>query len=417
MSKVSILATGSEILDGRVTDTNSNFVARSLNQVGLNLFSSVCCGDQEEEIISALTFLSSSADIVLIFGGLGPTSDDLTREAVARFAGTELIYSADEEEKIKSLFARRGRAYDPINRKQALFPLGATPIPNPVGTAAGFKLTITQSSRTFTLYSLPGVPAEMYAMFEASVLPEISSKILIPVKKKVFRCVTVPESILAGAIEKLKLPSCIRVSYRAAMPEVQVILYSSDQYTLEKYEGAVREAIGKDNIFAERIDGTYENHLQHLLLESKLRVSTAESCTGGMIGTLLTNTAGSSEVFLGAAITYTNESKISLLGVSRETIKVYGAVSTQTAKEMAEGSLRLYDADVAISATGISGPDGGSAEKPVGTFCLGLAHRGDETKSYALFYNANRDWNRKYVAYSALELLRKHIVSASSGRL
>ena len=405
---IAVLATGSELLDGRVADTNSQFIAGRLTDLGLMLKRTVTCGDDIASIQRSLEFLAAEASFIVVTGGLGPTTDDLTREALAEFAGQRLVVSESALQNLKDYYVKKRRTFDPSNTKQATFPERATVIPNPHGTAAAFALELRPG--VFAV-ALPGVPSELRALFDASVVPLIADRFhdAVPRKERFFRLFGLPESIVGARIDGAGLDPAITVSYRAHFPEIHVVLKTpGDDTVLDRSAASVRAAIEADYIVTERKDLSLEGVVQELLGERGATVSVAESCTGGMLGALLSRLPGASKTFVGGAISYSNTLKESLLGVSRDSLLAHGAVSAVVATEMADGARQRFGSTYALSITGVAGPGGGTAAKPVGTFFVGLATP-HGTMAYHLFFNSQRDWIRTFAAHSALDILRRTV--------
>ena len=424
-SRISILITGSEILDSRVPDTNSHLIIERLAQSGFVVRHTLSCGDESSAIIASLKFLFEHSDAVIMSGGMGPTSDDLTREVVAELCGVSLERNTEVLEHIKGIYVARGRKYDASNDKQALFPHGAHVIPNAVGTAPGFLIDVDFKEQRKSLVALPGIPGELRSMLDESVLPLLARKVLSSealtsdgrvrtVEKRQFRIFGLPESAIGAQIVESKLPKDIIVSYRAAFPEVHVVLKAPHLgYAAEVLDDAaqkVREAVGREYIFSEALDVSVDSTVHALLCARSWSISLAESFTGGMLGELLTSMPGSSATFLGGAVTYSNESKCAVLGVTEQSLKDFGAVSFQVAAELAQGAQRVFGSTLALSTTGIAGPDGGSQDKPVGTFFVGLATESG-VSAYKCFFPSSRQRVRRYASAVALDIFRRHLLS------
>jgi nicotinamide-nucleotide amidase len=403
---VSILATGSELLDGRVVDTNSNFVARELSELGLKLKRVLLVDDDMPELLSGLHQLSAVSDIVITSGGLGPTDDDLTRDMFARFFGVGVAEHPDARKHLEEFYGKRGRKVDATNLKQALLPIGSTMIPNAIGTAPGFMMTTKEG---VTVCSLSGVPREFKSMYAASVAPLVRERSVgLPKLKRVtFKTFGLPESLVGKIVSGLKLPPEIVVSYRAAFPEVHVVLKAPESFVaLGDNAERVRAAIESGFIFSQDREQLFVERVQSLLIEHGATVATAESCTGGMLGEFLTRTPGSSAVYRGGVVAYHNDIKERALGVTREVLDTYGAVSAQTVEAMATAVRNLYGATFGLAVSGVAGPDGGSEEKPVGTFYVGFASP-DGVTSLPCLYPSERGNVRTYAAYVALDCVRR----------
>jgi len=394
-----IIITGDEICSGAVVDGNSPHIAQYLELAGIRVVrhNSVC--DDIDAIASILKEIGTRTDIAVATGGLGPTTDDLTPEAAAKAAGVGLVVND-------------------IDRKQAMLPEGAKCLRNHVGTAPGFQLKIGRCHFFF----LPGVPFKMRMMLADSVLPWIER--LYGNEREFFfiRNISIfglTEADISRRLDGLaeKFPG-IKPGFRAFFPEIHVKLCArgKDKYIcnelLIKASEWVLNKIG-NNVFS--VDGeSMEAVVGGLLRRQKANLAVAESCTGGLLSHWITNVAGSSDYFLFSGVTYSNEAKIKVLGVLPDTLKQYGAVHEETAKEMAEGVRRVSGAAYGLATTGIAGPGGGTDEKPVGTVCIGLATP-DVVKGYRFnFTSGNRSMNKKIFAMKALDLLRMKL--CNSGR-
>jgi nicotinamide-nucleotide amidase len=400
---VSILTIGSEILDGRVQDTNSQFIATELSKFGIKLNRILTCDDDLNEITSSLTFLAKQSSFIIVSGGLGPTTDDLTREGIALWAEKALIKNEDSLKRLEVLYAKRQRVLDPSNHKQALFPEDASIIDNHVGTAEGFSLFKNNT----LIFSVPGVPKELKPMFQDSILPILQKECnTTPIERRSFRVFGLPESNVGSIIKGLNLTSDLFVSYRASFPEIHIVIKGKDKTEVDAAIGKAKHAVGNEFIFIEDQELGLPETVGHILLSKNKTIAVAESCTGGLLGSYLTRLAGSSSFFLGGYITYANERKINDLLVPSEILSTYGAVSEKCAIAMAVGARQKTGADIALSITGIAGPEGGSDEKPVGTFYIGIA-TDKENSASKNFFLSDRTAIRKFAAYKALDTLRR----------
>ena len=408
MRSVSILATGSELLDGRVVDTNSNFVAKELAERGLKLKRVLVVDDDMSELVQGLRELSTVSDFIITSGGLGPTSDDLTRDMVASFFGVGLAEHPDGVAHLEQFFAKRGRVLDAQNRRQALLPIGSQMVPNENGTAPGFAMSKPGGP---TVVSLSGVPREFKAMFLGTVLPMIEreSGNVEPIQRVALKTFGLPESTAGRLIEALKLPKEIVVSYRAVFPEVHVTLKAPTSFNLTPHAAAAREALRAETIFSEDPADSLITTLQKLLISKGLTIATAESCTGGMVSELLTKTPGSSAVFQGGVVAYSNDIKERIVGVSHETLEKTGAVSAETVRELARNVREKFKTSYGVSISGVAGPDGGTDAKPVGTFFVGVS---SEARSFEMkcLYISERHNVRVYASHVALDLVRRAIL-------
>lgn len=374
IEKAVILSTGDELTTGRVVDTNSAYIADKLNGLGIEVVAVLKVGDTRERLLWAVKNAVELGDLVIGTGGLGPTTDDLTTEVVAEFFGRSLRMDESVAEGLKRRFAARGVEMPPNNLKQALFPEGADIIPNPMGTAPGFCVATEDGKH---LIWLSGVPREMEVMLKESVLPwvEQRSKTAGTLLTCAFKIHGLTESKLGDMLKPIPITDEVRLSYRAHFPDLTLRLSvrgdSEREKRFSELKARIWEIVGS-YVYAEG-DETLEEIVGRLLLGKGWTLGLAESCTGGYIGHRITRVAGSSAYFKTSVVTYSNDSKMRFLGVQSATLKRYGAVSRETAIEMAEGIRRQGEVDIGLSITGIAGPTGGSPEKPVGTVWVGLA--------------------------------------------
>jgi nicotinamide-nucleotide amidase len=371
-----IITIGDEILIGQIVDTNSAWMATELNKIGVRVKQISSVSDDKEHILKALAEAAGRAGIIFITGGLGPTKDDITKKTLAEYFGVGLVENKEALDNVERIFARYNRPLLEVNRLQAYVPANCEVILNHNGTAPGMWF----NHEGVIYVSMPGVPFEMMYMMEGEVLPKIKSTVKLPViVHKNILTVGEGESFLAERIADIEndLPSYIKLAYLPKLGQVRLRLsaFGEDQESLQKqvddFAGKIIERIGA--VFVIDQDIALEKAILDKMAAKGLTLSVAESCTGGYLSHLFTQHAGSSKVFLGGGVTYSNELKESILGVKHETIDKYGAVSEETAKEMVEGALLNFRSDFAISVTGIAGPDGGTVDKPVGTVWIAVA--------------------------------------------
>lgn len=385
--RAGIVVTGTEVLTGRTSDRNGPWVSERLGELGVEVAHIICVGDRADDLGSALRFLSGEGiELIVTTGGLGPTADDLTIEAVAEFAGRPLRLNEGMERRISAIIAEYAKRFrfDPEGvragtRKQAMIPEGAQPL-DPIGTAPG--VVLAANGRVIVV--LPGPPRELQGMWpQALASPPVAellerAEALETVTMKMFG---VPESTLAKSLreigeqldlEPLEITTCLR---RGAELEIDVRYREGDRGLLELLFEGLRERHGSF-IYAER--GESIDELVARLLAGR-RLALAESCTGGLLAGRLTDRPGSSAYLAGGVVAYSNEAKTELLGVPAELIDAHGAVSTEVAEAMADGALDRLSADLAVAITGVAGPDGGSEEKPVGYVCICAKERGGRT--------------------------------------
>ena len=412
--KVEILTTGNEIISGAVIDRNSAHIAAKLEEAGFSVMRHTCVGDNIEDLVLVLQEIGSRSDAALVTGGLGPTPDDLTAQAVATSAGVDLVLDQTALRGVENYFKTRNRTMPDSNKKQAMLPRGAKIILNPVGTAPGFMLKIDRC----LFFFLPGVPFEMQRMLSDTVLARLEKLRGDVCEYSMTRTIStfgLAESATAERLTGISgmFPE-INFGFRAKFPEIQIKLYGKGknkealhQY-MDKAAAAIIEEMG-DKVFSED-ESSMEAVVGRLLLKENATIAVAESCTGGLISHLLTNVPGSSNYFLFSGVTYSNEAKQKVLGVSSEILEHYGAVHENTAKEMAAGVRQIAESDYGLAISGIAGPNGGTDEKPVGTVCIGVATR-RSTQGFRFFFPFNsRGRNKKIFAMKALDILRRELL-------
>lgn len=410
--KAVIVSIGDEVLHGEVADTNAAWLADRLLELGAEIAYHTCVGDTEEHIVQSLRYASRRVNLIVASGGLGPTEDDLTRHAVSKAAKAPLEMHEESLAAIEERFRRYGRPMPARNRIQAMMPEGATVLPNTEGTAPGFVCRVNDAYAAF----LPGVPREMRAMFDNALRPLIES---LPLERRAVRVEKlhtfgVPESQANEMLGPLMLRGSnpllgLRVS--GGVVSIKVLATGA---TVEAAERVLAPAVlAVRQRFAEAVFGsgadTLELAVARLLEDRNKTLAVAESCTGGLVGHLLTNVPGISRFFLEDLVTYSNAAKTELLGVPAETIQAVGAVSEEVARAMAEGVRRRAGADIGLSTTGIAGPDGGSDAKPVGLVYIGLAtEAGASAQRVQLL--GSRELIKDRAAKSALNALRLHLM-------
>lgn len=409
---IAVLTTGDELLNGDLADTNTGTIAAALAGFGYRLRCSLSVPDQEKEIEAALRYLTQHMQVVIVTGGLGSTGDDLTARAAARATGQQLAINEQALEMVRSWFRNRNRQMEPSNERQALLPINARPLQNPLGTAPGFRIKYGACE----LFFLPGVPSEMKAMFEQAVLPALQQ--LHPPKaalqQRTFKLFGLPEPKIDAMIPYRELPEGVDVAFALDYPLVLVKLRADGDDASRKLdlaEALLQKQLG-DNIMA-RGDETPEGNVGRLLSNANLTLSLAESCTGGLIASMLTSQPGASAFLERGAVTYADSAKLDWLQVPLPLLQQHGAVSEQCARAMAIGLRRAAKTDLALSVTGIAGPDGGTEEKPVGTVFLALASpEGVHVKGYR--FNGERSMIQRMSALMALEWLRRFALRQQS---
>jgi nicotinamide-nucleotide amidase len=402
-----IITIGDEILIGQIVDTNSAWMAAKLNEQGIRIKQISSVSDNREHILKSLAEAETRADIILITGGLGPTKDDITKKTLAEYFNVGLVLNQEALANVENIFKKYNRPLLDVNRKQAEVPANCEIIQNHNGTAPGMWFNVNGK----IYVSMPGVPFEMKYMVEEEVIPKLKATLSLPVIiHKTILTVGEGESFLAEKIADIEdsLPENIKLAYLPKMGQVRLRLsaYGDNetilQQKVEEFADQIVERVGI-NVVA-REDIPLEKVVLNLMAAKGLKLSAAESCTGGYISHLITQHAGSSQVFLGGAVSYSNDIKESALGVKHETLTSYGAVSKETVIEMAEGALRNFKSDYAIAVTGVAGPGGGSEDKPVGTVWIAAASAG-KTVSKKFTFGNKRLQNIERTAIAALFML------------
>lgn len=408
---VELISIGDEVLTGHTLDTNAQFIARALLDIGCDLKWRVTVGDDITDIKSALSTALYRADVVITTGGLGPTHDDRTKEALCQHFELPLIHNPDILAEILRRYEARGMSMTKSNENQTMLPQGARLFPNPLGSAVG--ICIEKNGRA--VISLPGVPKEMMTLISESVIPFIREHFspgVVVVRK--LRTTGITESKLSELLDgMLDLSENISMAYLPSYGGVDLrfIARGNDRGLLtneiEKIEESICSVAG-EYLFGVN-EETLESVVGSLLLARTTTLAVAESCTGGMLGGLLTNVPGSSAFFMGGVISYNNSVKMRELGVSREMLDAHGAVSTECAEAMAAGVRSRFNTTYALSVTGIAGPDGGTKEKPVGLVWLGFATP-DKVITTSFKLSGDRQIIRTRATYIALDLLRRELL-------
>lgn len=389
--KSTIITIGDEILIGQILDTNSRYISQALNRIGVVVTERTSIGDSAEQIVSTLDRALAQSDVVIITGGLGPTKDDITKHTLVRYYNSELVYNEQVGSFVEQLLARRGIAFTELNRGQAMVPQCCTVLHNAHGTAPG--MWFERDGKV--VVSLPGVPFEMRHLIDDSVVPMLAEH--FELKAIVHRTMItsgIPESILAERIATWEdnLPDVLHLAYLPA-PNVVRLRLSAYEVDGQSVRRMIDDEFDKLKcIIPEAIvgfeDATVEQLVHRWMTENGKTLSVAESCTGGAIAAKFTAMAGASVYFNAGVVSYSNEAKRDILGVNMDDIVRYGAVSESVAIQMAEGVRRAGQSDYAVSTTGIAGPTGGSAEKPVGTVWIGVA---TPKGSFAVLKNCGTD--------------------------
>ncbi len=409
--KSEIITIGDELLIGQIINTNQAYIAGKLNSVGVSVERMMTVGDEMGEILAAFNDAWKRCEVVIVTGGLGPTHDDITKKAVCKFFETDLVANDEIRKHVETLIKKWNRQWSASYEEQTMFPRKATLVPNPVGTAGG--MLFEQDNKYF--FVLPGVPDEMKVMVDQTIIPFLSKKVTGSViRHRTLRTSGIPESILAnqlGNIDELLEGAKLAFLPSATGVRMRISFQAGDEKTADEH---VREVENKIRAKVQKyIYGTDEEELEEtvgkLLTEKKLRIAVAESCTGGLIADKITDVSGSSNYFERGVITYSNQSKTELLGVTEEVIKLRGAVSKEVAEAMAIGIRRIAKTDIGISTTGVAGPTGGTTEKPIGLVWIGYS---DSESTFAMRFHLGDQRKRvkERAAQAALELVRRRLL-------
>ena len=409
--QVEIITIGDELLIGQVIDTNSAWMGEQLNLIGLRVVQITSISDQREHILKALELAAGRADIILITGGLGPTSDDITKPTLCEYFNSPMVFHQEVLEEVERMFASRGLPVTGVNRKQAEVPAAATVMPNHNGTAPG--MWFEKEGRIYV--SMPGVPFEMKGIMTDYVLPELTKRFT---KQAIFHKTVLTqgmgESMVAARIEDWEkaLPENIKLAYlpQPGMVRLRLTGVGSDQQTVKSQ--VEEEAKKLIPLIGQLIYGYDDEKLEiiigKLLKEKNATLSTAESCTGGYVAHLITTIPGSSDYYQGSIIAYDNRIKKTQLGIPEALLDSFGAVSREVVIAMAEGARKKLGTDYAISTSGVAGPDGGSVEKPVGTVWIAVASPSG-TEAKLLHLGPNRLRTIQMATANVLNMLRKEL--------
>ncbi len=403
--KTGIITIGNELLTGFIDDTNAAWLGRQMTEIGCAPVWHLSVGDDLQAITNALSSVPDDVTEIIITGGLGPTHDDISLSAVSGYFALELVADPAYWDELTERFRRRGFKIGNINRNQSLVVQGAEVIPNPVGSARG--TVFSRGEQHF--YLLPGVPAEMKAMFRQTILPRLNTKGHSGFQV-VIRTTGIIESALAERLGNLYLDfPTVKQAYLPRLGGVDIRLISHEKVLLEEFKTRILDRIGRVCYGFGTIE--LEEVVGRLLTEQGQTIATAESCTGGLVSHRLTQVAGSSVYLVGGIVAYSNAVKMSLLSVPQDTLAKYGAVSEQTARIMAEGVRKNLGADIGVSTTGIAGPGGGTPEKPVGLIYVGFASAERSfARKFSFIYN--RQNNKRHSSQVALNIVRLELENA-----
>lgn len=406
-----ILCVGTEILIGDIVNTNAAYISGRLAAMGINQYYQTVVGDNPGRLSEQLRLSLSRSDLVIMTGGLGPTYDDLTKETAASVMGRAMYFDGDTAERLRSFFAALGRTMTENNLKQAMIPEGSVVFANGNGTAPGCSIEDDDANKAVIM--LPGPPREMVPMWTESVEPYIRehteeilySRNLMIIGMGESEVESILRDMMESSVNPTIAPYCkegmvrLRITARAKTEKEASRLcdLTADRIRLTKVGGYIYGT-----------DCEIEEALVHLLAEKRLKIATAESCTGGLISSMITEVPGSSDVFDGTVVSYANRIKHNILGVSEDDLNRYGAVSEPVARQMAEGIIKVIGADIGIAVTGIAGPGGGSAEKPVGTVYIAVSYNG-HTDVRLCHFSGNREKVRRLTAVNALAMAIRKI--------
>ena len=407
--KIELICTGEEVLSGQIIDTNAAWFGDVLMNVGLELQRKTTVGDRMEDLVSVFQERSLHADVILVNGGLGPTSDDLSAAAAAKALNVELVEDSGWRAHLESWYSKRDRKMPVSNYKQCLLPEGAVLVDNPMGSAPGFRVKINNAWLFFT----PGVPVELKPMVMDQFLPFITEEFGIMDAIRLEKLVTIGhgESTLADELSAITIPEGITLGYRPAPPHVEIKIFARGNLAIiamPNYIKDVKKSLGTA-LVTDRFPSISEE-VHTLMMESGKSLSIAESCTGGMLTSQLVDFPGSSTYLKQGLVTYSNTAKQKVLGVKEDTLQNHGAVSLEAALEMAAGACSLLNSDFSLATTGIAGPDGGSDEKPVGLVAIALCDRNTSWVQTIKLTNRSRNLVRVMSCAVAHDMLRRRLI-------
>ncbi|MCI9596340.1 MAG: competence/damage-inducible protein A [Firmicutes bacterium] len=408
--KSAILSVGTELLFGQIVNTNAAFLSQQLNLLGFDVMYHYTVGDNPKRLQEMVQVAFQDCDLILTTGGLGPTQDDLTKEIVCQTMGDQLKLHQPSMDRLVAYFRKQNREMTENNKKQAHLPSRATVFDNDAGTAPGFALEKDGKH----MICMPGPPREMTAMFKGKVLPYLEEKSESTIYYRMLRAFGIGESMLETKLLPLINKQTDPTLATYAKEGECSLRIASKRASREEAKQAVDDMLEQVKaIVGEHIysydDEELVNVVAKKLMEQGLTLSSAESCTGGMFAAAMTGISGISQVFDRSIVTYSNQAKMQELGVKKETLAAFGAVSEETAREMAEGLFKVSGSDICVSVTGIAGPDGGSPEKPVGLVFIGCHYQGKTICRKVQMRNVSRNWNRNYAVLSMLDVINKLI--------
>ena len=400
--KIGLITIGAELLNGTRTDTNASWIGQSVLSVGGNIDWHMTVNDTEESIINSLSHIPSDIKIILCTGGLGPTHDDITPSVLYKYFNDEPLFDEEYWNLLTEKFEARGIEIPESNKNQAMKPKIAKIIPNLIGSARGLHF----KNNNYQLFAMPGVPSEMKLMMDNYILPIISKLSKIKNYVKLIRTTGIMESSIYEIIKPHLDIKDIDLAFLPRYTGVDLRISSNKNDSIINFLDKILPLI--DKYYYADGEEELEDVLGEIIVSNKKTISTAESCTGGLISDRLTNTPNSSSYFKGGIVAYSNLLKINLLNVNKETLNKYGAVSEEVALEMAEGVRKQLDVDIGLSTTGIAGPSGGSEKKPIGLVYIGLSSS-NYNKVYKLNFTKDRKINKLMTSQAALNILRNYL--------
>ena len=402
---VGLITIGNELLSGFTTDTNSAWIGQSILEVGAEITWHVTIGDQANKITAVLDQIPQDINVVLVTGGLGPTHDDITQKTLFEYFGVQPVFDENYWNILNARMVKRVRVMPVINKNQAIRPDKGSVIPNNSGSARGLHL----NNDRMDVFAMPGVPREMKDMMSSTIIPWIHDKTKSKIYVRTLRTTGAMESVLAEKMADVTEDTRpVTVAFLPQFTGVDIRLMCPEKNPLIEIEGKIRDKVDKYIYATGTVD--LEEIVGDMLSERGYTIATAESCTGGLIGHRLTNVPGSSTYFLGGVISYSNDMKMKTLGVQENTLQEFGAVSKQTATEMAHGARDFFGSDLAIAVTGIAGPGGGTAEKPVGLVYITLVHN-DTVWAKKFKFFTDRKLNNRLSSQVALNMVRIHLLN------
>ena len=402
---VGLITIGNELLSGFTTDTNSAWIGQSILEVGAEITWHVTIGDQANKITAVLDQIPEDIKVVLVTGGLGPTHDDITQKTLFEYFGVQPVFDENYWNILNARMVKRVRVMPVINKNQAIRPDKGSVIPNNSGSARGLHL----NNDRMDVFAMPGVPREMKDMMSSTIIPWIHDKTKSKIYVRTLRTTGAMESVLAEKMADVTEDTRpVTVAFLPQFTGVDIRLMCPEKNPLIEIEGKIRDKVDKYIYATGTVD--LEEIVGDMLSERGYTIATAESCTGGLIGHRLTNVPGSSTYYLGSVISYSDDMKMKTLGVQENTLQEFGAVSKQTATEMAHGARDFFGSDLAIAVTGIAGPGGGTAEKPVGLVYITLVHN-DTVWAKKFKFFTDRKLNNRLSSQVALNMVRIHLLN------